>query len=217
MAQKKPECLYQVTDRTKSVAEVRDLYDVWAKDYNSDMGGHEYTAPGLLVKDFLPLGVDRQARILDIGCGTGLVSKILKQHGYTNVDGLDGSPEMLEVAKKNNLYNNYYCALLGKDVAVKEIDSDTYDAIVMVGVFVPGHMNAEVLPEILRMTKIGGVIQWNRLMKLFADHPGLGEEFDEEVEKLVTQGRWKHHIPNIDTENYRDGWPGRTYTMERVS
>ena len=40
---------------------------------------------------------------LDLGCGTGLAGEQLHKLGYKNVDGLDLSQELLEVAQANTL------------------------------------------------------------------------------------------------------------------
>ena len=37
----------------------------------------------------------------------------LKKRGYTNIDALDGSEEMLKIAKTKNVYKNFYKAYLG--------------------------------------------------------------------------------------------------------
>lgn len=47
---------------------------------------------------FLP--EDKQARILDLGCGNGAFLYFLKREGYKNILGIDVSPEQIELAKK---------------------------------------------------------------------------------------------------------------------
>lgn len=51
-----------------------------------------------LVKHHFPN--DRDARILDLGCGHGALLYALKQAGYRNVRGIDGSPEQVEAAHR---------------------------------------------------------------------------------------------------------------------
>jgi predicted TPR repeat methyltransferase len=52
---------------------------------------------------------------LDIGAGTGFVGEYLKKHGYTNVDALEPSKGMLEVAGPKNIYKNMYQEEIAKD------------------------------------------------------------------------------------------------------
>lgn len=37
----------------------------------------------------------------------------LRPHGYVNIDGIDGSKEMMDIAGQKGLYKNYYISLLG--------------------------------------------------------------------------------------------------------
>ena len=37
----------------------------------------------------------------------------MRPHGYTNIDAIDGSKDMLAMAQQKELYKNYYIALLG--------------------------------------------------------------------------------------------------------
>lgn len=52
---------------------------------------------------FLP--DDRQASILDVGCGSGEFLIFLQNMGYTNISGIDLSEEQIEIARKRGLKN----------------------------------------------------------------------------------------------------------------
>ena len=49
---------------------------------------------------------DRNACILDVACGTGLVGEYMREHGYNNIDGVDFSPAMLERARERAVYRS---------------------------------------------------------------------------------------------------------------
>ena len=106
------------------------------------------------IEIFNTFGLPKTAHILDIGCGTGDNGLLLKSFGYTNVDGLDFSPEMLEVAKGKNIYKKLICAMVDKDV-VLPIEEKTYDAVVSSGSFCPGHMKWDSFAQIARVVKTG--------------------------------------------------------------
>ena len=53
---------------------------------------------------FLDLNLPRNARILDVACGTGIVAEELRPHGYDNIDGLDPVKGYLETAQDKKLY-----------------------------------------------------------------------------------------------------------------
>jgi hypothetical protein len=37
----------------------------------------------------------------------------LREHGYTNIDAIDGSRDMLRLAEEKQLYRSYHVSLLG--------------------------------------------------------------------------------------------------------
>jgi 2-polyprenyl-3-methyl-5-hydroxy-6-metoxy-1,4-benzoquinol methylase len=49
-----------------------------------------------LIAAYFP--ADKTARILDAGCGHGLLLHVLKKAGYTNTNGVETSPEQVEMA-----------------------------------------------------------------------------------------------------------------------
>ena len=53
---------------------------------------------------FLDLRLPREARILDVACGTGIVAEELRPHGYDNIDGLDPVKGYLATAQDKKLY-----------------------------------------------------------------------------------------------------------------
>ncbi|KAK0370297.1 Methyltransferase domain-containing protein [Colletotrichum limetticola] len=73
-----------------SIAETRCLYDDWAENYNRDLLGadQDYVAPVLaseqVVKYVGPSAI-ATSKILDAGCGTGLVGVNLAKLGATQI------------------------------------------------------------------------------------------------------------------------------------
>ena len=71
---------------------------------SEELGLHGPESPGILDPDFrvnyLPLmPVDPDCRILDIGCGRGMILDFLKRSGYRDCRGIDFSPQMVELAR----------------------------------------------------------------------------------------------------------------------
>lgn len=73
----------------------------------------------------------RRNKIIDVAAGTGLAGVELSKLGYTNIDALDMSQEMLNQAKKKNVYQRLICSHLS-DQRTSEIDTGQYDAITCV-------------------------------------------------------------------------------------
>ena len=137
----------------KTPDEAKALYGDWAVSYDQHLEqGLNYIAPACIAQILDNVLADRTASILDIGCGTGLVGAYLVGHGYSAIDGLDFSAEMLNQARSKQIYQK----LLPGDLnTVLDIPDQTYDAGISCGTFTHGHVKADALDEILRVLKPG--------------------------------------------------------------
>lgn len=135
---------------------VRDLYRDWAEGYDADVvDGLGYVAPRHAARAFVAALPDPAARVLDVGCGTGLVGEELRALGCTRIDGLDISPDMLQAAAGKGLYES----LMEGDLTRRlDIPDTSYDGVVCVGTFTHGHVGPEGLRELLRITRPGGPV-----------------------------------------------------------
>lgn len=89
-----------------------------------------------------------------MAAGTGLIGVELQKLGYTNLHALDISQEMLNEAKKKNVYKKLICAALN-DQRVPEIEAGEFDALVCAGTMLTGHIRSSALVEMIRIVKIG--------------------------------------------------------------
>lgn len=89
------------------MADYRTTLNPFAAYGSADPGAEAYQASvtrssdeyGVTYGPFLP--TDKQARILDIGCGQGHCIAWLRRLGYERVEGVDYSPTMLAVARQH--------------------------------------------------------------------------------------------------------------------
>ena len=131
----------------------RALYRDWAETYDDTMlKGLNYLSPGKVADLLAAHLADRKAAVLDIGCGTGLAGQGLAGHGFVTLDGLDVSPEMMEVAARRGVYRNFINADLNLPLAIA---SDSYDGASCSGTFTHGHVDARCLDELFRVLKPG--------------------------------------------------------------
>lgn len=136
--------------------QLMDAYKDWAGNYDDDtVGQFGYVAHIVTAKALEKVLDEKNSRILDAGCGTGLVGEVLKEMGYGPMDALDYSKEMLDEAEKKNVYDRLMQADLSKPL---DIADNVYDAIVCVGTFTYGHVEANAFDELIRITRPGGVI-----------------------------------------------------------
>ena len=95
-----------------------------------------------------------EVRIMDAGAGTGQIGVELKNLGYVDIDALDISQEMLNVAKEKNAYRKLICAPLS-DQRTPGVETDEYDALVCCGTLVLAHVRPAAFDEMIRMVRNG--------------------------------------------------------------
>ena len=170
--------------KLKTTEEIMKYYDEWGKDnkYDKDMVEWDYTGPKETVDTFKKYANNKEIKIYDAGCGTGLVGVELKKNGYTNFDGVDLSKKLLDLVP-NGLYKNLSKADLNKPL---NISDNKYDAILCVGTFTFGHVKPQALDEFIRITKNKGLI-------CFTINEGIYEEygFDKKINELTEKNLWK--------------------------
>ena len=170
--------------KLKTTDEVMRYYDDWGikNKYDQDMVDWKYSGPKETVDVFKKYAKDKNIKIYDAGCGTGLVGVELKKNGYTNFDGVDLSEKLLDLVP-NGLYRNLSKADLNKPL---NISDNKYDAILCVGTFTFGHVKPQALDEFIRIIKNKGLI-------CFTINEGIYEEygFDKKINELTEKNLWK--------------------------
>ena len=125
---------------------------------------------------------DKTAKIIDVGCGTGLVGKNLKAQGFSYFDGIDISKDMLAIAKPRG-YRNLFLGSLNKQLPVL---NNTYDAAMCVGVFTHGHVSSDRFNELCRIVKPGGYICFTINEGVFKKY-----EFKKMIEEFQSDKTWE--------------------------
>lgn len=172
--------LWKATYEAETADELADAYRQWACLYDHDtcqtMG---YVGPQTAAA-MLDRHLDsREGRVLDAGCGTGLVGEILNRMGYARVDGMDYSSDMLLEAKKKGVYRR----LLQDDMNDRlAIGDDTYDATICVGTFTYAHVGPQAFNELARITRPGGII-------CFTIRDGAYQDYDYRSKMLRMEAR----------------------------
>ena len=162
--------------------ELEGRYDQWAKDYDADLDkGFGYVGPKMAV-DFFMRYVTKEARILDAGAGTGLVGELLVKQGYSNLVAMDMSLGMLEEARAKNAYREFHQMIMGETLG---FTTDSFDAVISVGVLTLGHAPASSLDELIRVTKPGGYIAYTLRPDVYRDNG-----FKENQDALEAEGKW---------------------------
>ncbi|MEV6232332.1 class I SAM-dependent methyltransferase [Saccharopolyspora shandongensis] len=164
----------------KSKEEAEAVYDEWAAEYDADMvQGMDYVAPANAANRLVHLAGDPEP-VLDAGCGTGLVGAELAQRSVAVIDGIDLSRGMLEKARARGVYRDLAKADLTRRL---DIPDDTYGAAICVGTITDGHVGPEVLNELVRVVRPGG------LVVATVAHVWESRKVGEHINGLATDGR----------------------------
>ena len=186
---------YAISD----IAGTRKLYAGWADTYDADttqgMGyvAHEVVAD--LAAEFLDKGMP----VLDVACGTGMLGTELRERGFSVIDGLDLSPEMLAKAEALGVYRK-----LGElDMTQPyDIDEASVEALTCCGIFGPSVIGPEHLMHLAPPLKPGAraVISING--KGYEERPfedALEALFDDGLFREVYRG-FNDYLPKEDID-----------------
>lgn len=136
-------------------AELGQAYDEWAETYDGDLQQAEYRLPSIAA-GLIARYASRYAKpILDVGVGTGLLGSLLWPLGYKRIIGIDISERMLGQAGLRRVYEELQQVDVMRGIPFPD---HAFSATAAVGVFGLGHLRADVLPELVRVTFPGGLI-----------------------------------------------------------
>ncbi len=181
--------IYKIT----TSKELLKYYKVWAEKnkYNQDMIDLKYVAPKEATLALKKYALNNKCKILDAGCGTGLVGIELKKSGYSNIDGVDFSQNMLDLVPKG-IYKKIEKVDLNKTLNFR---TSMYDVVMCVGTFTYGHVKPKALDEFIRIIKNKGLI-------CFTINEGIYEKygFDNKIKELSDNKSW--NVKEFFKSNY---------------
>ena len=111
-------------------------------------------APAVIAQMLSVAEPDHTVRVLDVGCGTGLVGVSLSKLGFVHLDGLDFSSQMLDEARRKGVYTELIQADLNESL---DLAPSTYGAAISCGTFTHGHVDANALDRIAPLLKPGAI------------------------------------------------------------
>jgi predicted TPR repeat methyltransferase len=183
---------------------VKSYYDEMADHYDETLAGWQYRAPGdacdLLVPH-LPPG----ARVLDLGCGTGLLGQALMQRGTFHLDGIDISDASLRHAQGRGCYMR----LIRHDLQrlPLPVQDDSYDAAAAVGVMSYIADAAALLRDLCRALRPGGLIIFTQRTDFWQ-----ARDFPAMIARLHAEGVWSP----VTISHPRDYIPGHADFTDEI-
>lgn len=136
-----------------------DHYNETAQNYEQlylRAGWHDPLKCAELAKDVTPQESIESSKVLDMGCGTGLVGFYLNERGFKDITGVDASSGMLEKAREKAVYTDLVELFLGKPDTFPNQYHNAFDVITASGILAEGHLDIKVFDEMLLALKVGG-------------------------------------------------------------
>jgi len=139
-----------------STDELMGVYDGWADAYEQELLEEwGYTSPQKAVQLLSDIMTLQGMRVLDAGCGTGLVGALLKKSGAASLTGIDYSPGMLAKAEAKQVYDSLDKMDMNESLP---LPSNSFDATTCIGTFTATHVKPDALRELVRVTRSGGAL-----------------------------------------------------------
>lgn len=184
----------------RGFAETRALYDAWSASYEDEVAEHGYATPGRCAQALANSLSDLDVPILDFGCGTGLSGDALKAVGFTTIDGVDLSSDMLKEAKAKGIYRNLRQVEAGEPPVRS---GETYDAIAVIGVIGSGAAPLDTFDMLMNVLAPGG-----KLVLSFNDHTLEDPSYEGRISEWTDTGAARllfrehgPHLPGIDLQS----------------
>ena len=171
-----------LNEGTSDPGEVANRYDAWAQAYDDDLASWSYQAPAAVAQTVVTRHPEASS-VLDVGCGTGLVGRALRDRGFTGqLRGLDISQASLEIAQQTGAYDSTEQADLQQRLTV---DDDSVDAVMCVGVMTYLPEVESVWREFARVVKSGGLVVVTQRDDLWDER-----ECQAVIDRLQNEGVW---------------------------
>ncbi len=178
---------YRLETSEDNVAYYNQLAESYDEDFANGLG---YALPQIVVDVYQALSVDGDSPVADIGCGTGLIGLALNGTAL-EIDGLDISKAMLEIARNTGAYRDVFEVDLNLD---QSKFNDAYSAVLSSGTFTHGHLGPDAFLRLLDMGRSSALYVVAINEKHFED---MG--FATAVEELIDSQR----VNSVSTEQVR--------------
>ena len=176
--------------------------DIWGKGYSTDSRAVEfaydafadggaydetfaewgYVGPetaAAILRNYVPM----DSRILDAACGSGLTGSALALLGFQDIEGIDISARLLEVARSTGAYRRVQ--RVDMQSLPLPFDDDEFDAVNFIGALTYFE-TADILRELSRIVRSGGHIVFSQRDDLMRDR-----NYDTKLRELEHEGVWR--------------------------
>ena len=171
---------------------IADLFDDCASTFDDQLINKlKYRTPQIIFNSVVSLtDKDKLYKMLDLGCGTGLCGKLLKQHA-SYLAGVDLSSNMVDIARELNVYHDLQVADIQSYLDSTKTD---FDIVISADVFVYVGELEPVFKRCKSKMKKKGLFVFSI------------EEYEGDGYKLLDTGRYAHSVDYIREISDRVGF-----------
>jgi ubiquinone/menaquinone biosynthesis C-methylase UbiE len=134
------------------------------------------------------LGLERSDRILDVGCGTGELTRVLAEESDGDVAGLDADPRLLRVAREET-----GLPVVAGDAGRLPFEDDAFDLVVCQALLVNLPDPGAVVGEFARVAA-------SRVAAVEPDNSQVGVESTVEREVALERRAREAYLAGVDTD-----------------
>ncbi|GAB1607707.1 uncharacterized protein LOC115223152 [Argonauta hians] len=191
-----------------------EAYNEWADRYENDLGPNRYRGPDIVAQTLTNLFHNEATRatikIIDVAAGSGLLGEKLRTLNFQNIDALDPSDGLLEVAKKKQVYTNFFCKYFDLEL---DIPNDSYDLLVISGGMGEGHIPASAVPKMADLVKPGGhvvIVMRKEYLSYVLDYK---DKLIPMFKSLEEEKKWLM-VSKEEVQNYSFKKPGLVFVFK---
>ena len=192
----------------ETTEDTQKLYNDWAASYDAEVSDNGYATPGRVAKAMREVLPETDMPILDFGCGTGLSGLALSLEGFTQIDGIDPNPEMLDLARDKNVYRTVTLMDINDDTPVAQ---GSYGVIAAIGVIGTGAAPASTFDLLMNALDRGGYLAFS-----FNDHALADREYTCRLNQWLDCGAarllYKDYGPHLPKQNINSN----VYVLEKA-
>ena len=185
---------------------VKDLFDNYSNNFEKSLVNNlKYSAPKLIAKTLLE--IKNLGNVIDMGCGTGLIGKEIKQY-CNNLIGVDISQKMLDLANKKNIYDELYKSEIKTYLTKKELNFDLFifaDVFIYIGKL--NHIFDLIKSKNQRKGHLIFTIELNENKNYFLEKTGRYSHSKNYIIRCLNELNYKvlKYI-NINLRKYKNGY-----------
>lgn len=186
--------LHKETSSKYSSEYAQDLFDRYANHFEEHLlSALNYQVPYIIQEKLGSLNLAKNSKVLDLGCGTGIVGKTIIDQ-FPNIVGVDISSNMIKETRKKEIYTTLYTNDI-HDFLLK--NEEKFDLIIAADVFIYIGNIQTIFTDIKKCLSKQGY---------FIFTIELSSEINIKDFQLGKSGRFSHDIEYIETLCKEEGF-----------